>query len=101
DKLLVTGIPDSSSGSKGVAYLFNTNGDVVRSFPSPTNSSQDAFGKNATTIGDTVVISAITDNSQSTNSGVVYLFDGNTGQLLRKINHPHSKAEDSFAMSVC
>jgi hypothetical protein len=73
---------------------------VVRSFPSPTNSSEDAFGIKATTIGDTVVISAITDDSQSTNSGVVYLFDGNTGQLLRKINNPHPKAEDRFGISL-
>jgi hypothetical protein len=100
EQFLVSGIHGGVDNVKGATYLFDQSGNLIRSFPSPSSSTEDGFGTHVAAIGDLVAVSAIVDDSQATHSGLVYLFNGNTGQLLRTILNPHPRAEDRFGISL-
>src|ERR1043166_3781205 len=64
----------------GVAYLYDTSGNLLRAIDAPTGANGGFFGWDVEFLGDNLLVSAATNNAST---GVVALFDGNTGALLR------------------
>jgi outer membrane protein assembly factor BamB len=51
-------------------------------------------------IGEDVLVGAPSDDTGAADAGIVYLFDGSTGQLLRTIRNPQPAAGDHFGWSI-
>jgi hypothetical protein len=84
---------DTGAPNAGVAYLFSTNGTLLRTFTNPTPAANDYFGSVAAVGGDRVLIGARGDDTAATNAGAVYIFSTN-GTLLATITVPNPAAED-------
>jgi hypothetical protein len=100
--ILVSAPGDSSLALKtGAVYrLSPVTGGIVQTLINPTPDAFDLFGFSIATIGTTVIVGAPNDSSSGFQTGVVYLFDGNTGQLLRTINNPNPQVQDYFGADV-
>jgi hypothetical protein len=85
----------------GSAYLFDgTTGALLRTFNNPAPDVRDEFGFAIAPVGRNVLIAAQGDSDGRQRAGSVYLFDGNTGELLLTINNPEPAAFDRFGWSV-
>jgi predicted Ser/Thr protein kinase len=86
DILIGAPLDDSRARDAGAAYLFDgTTGDLLRTFYSPEPAAGDAFGRALAALGDDVLIGAAKDDHPSAaDAGSVYLFDGETGQLVQR-----------------
>jgi hypothetical protein len=79
-----------------MVYLFNTSGQLLRTFQNPSPASDDFFGNSVALVGNDVLVGAIGVNG---GRGAAYLFD-TSGQLLEMFSDPSAKPEDNFATSV-
>jgi hypothetical protein len=100
--VLVAAPGDSSLAFKtGAVYRFSpVTGGVVQTLINPTPDAFDLFGFSIATIGTTVIVGAPNDSISGFKTGVVYLFDGNTGELLQTINNPNPQIQDYFGADV-
>jgi hypothetical protein len=100
--VLVAAPGDSSLAfNTGAVYRFSpVTGGVVQTFINPTPDAFDLFGFSVATLETTVIVGAPNDSSSGFKTGVVYLFDGNTGELLRTINNPNPQIQDYFGADV-
>jgi hypothetical protein len=104
---LVGAIHDSTAGSNaGAAYLFDdATGNLLQTFLNP-NPAQDGtgnldfFGWAVAGFGNNVLVSAIGEDIGAQETGVVYLFDGATGQLLQTIQNPTPTPGDRFGSEI-
>ena len=73
----------------GAAYLFHTNGTLIRTFlRPPAGQALASFGSSVAALGtDRVVIGAFTDDRVGTDAGAAYLF-GTNGTLLATLTNP-------------
>lgn len=94
DKVII-GAPLSSPppvGRTGAAYLFQTNGTLLRTFLRPTSQPFAAFGFGVAAVGqDRVLIGAPGDNRAGPGAGAAYLF-GTNGTLLATITNHHPES---------
>ena len=104
---LVGAIHDSTAGSNaGAAYLFDdATGNLLQTFLNPNPApgapfSIDFFGWAVAGFGNNVLVSAIGEDIGAQDAGVVYLFDGATGQLLQTIQNPTPAQGDSFGSEI-
>jgi hypothetical protein len=84
-------IAGAGGTNAGAAYLYNmTTGALLRTFlnpfPGPTNG--DNFGFDVALFGNRALISTINDDTAALNAGAAYLFDTDTGALLRTFLNP-------------
>lgn len=104
DKVLVGAVGDKTGAfDAGSAYLFDgQSGELVMTLHNPTPEAFDYFGRSLAYLSasNTLVISGYHDNTGATNAGSVYLYDGDTGQLLRPIHNPEPGEKDYFGRSV-
>ena len=105
--LLVGAIHDSTAGSNaGAAYLFDdATGNLLQTFlnPNPAQGapfSLDFFGEAVAGFGDDVLVSAPSEDIGAQDAGVVYLFDGATGELLQTIQNPTPTQGDRFGTEI-
>ncbi len=92
---------DTGAEDTGSAYLFNGNtGALLQTFNNPTPAQGDDFGLSVAGVGNNVLIGAPGDDTVATNAGSVYLFDGDTGALLRTFNNPNAGTINLFGVSV-
>ena len=87
----------------GEAYLFDANtGLLLQTFvnPDPDVDSRDFFGHSVSIHGSNVLIGAPWDDTGARESGVAYLFNANTGQLIHTFLNPRPNANDQFGYSV-
>jgi len=90
----IVGAPAESNSSTdhanegGAAYIFNANGTVRHSIPnpSPSTSVDEEFGGAVDISEDYAIISA----TRNQPGGSVYVYDPDSGSLLRTINNPNS-----------
>jgi hypothetical protein len=96
-RLLVSAPFGSTVGNdRGVVYLLEPSGSVVRAFNSP--SAEDfLFGRRFDARGSTLAIGA---EDASSGVGAVHLFDADSGVLLRSISNPDTGSQDRFGCSV-
>ncbi len=93
DRILI-GAPfedfDEVTFQTGIAYLFATNGTLLRTFTNPTPAFGDQFGASVSALGnDKILIEAPFDDTGGTNAGLAYLFSTN-GALLVTFTNPVS-----------
>lgn len=85
----------------GAAYLFDgTTGALLKTFRQPTPGFGNRFGFSVATVGNNVLIGAPEEDTGAIAAGAVYLFDGNTGQLLNTFRKPNPSGGDRFGFSV-
>ncbi len=85
----------------GAAYVFDaTTGDLLRTLNNPTPAASDFFGASVAVSGSTVVVGAHLESTGYAQDGAAYVFDANTGDLLRTLNNPTPAASDAFGSRV-
>jgi FG-GAP repeat len=89
------------NNSTGAAYLYNTSGQLLRTFTDPNNTSRDDFGFSVALSGTNEVLvgaPGVTEGSAA-GAGAAYLFS-TTGQLLETFQDPSNTFDDEFGFSV-
>ncbi|MGH7454209.1 MAG: DUF1566 domain-containing protein, partial [bacterium] len=103
---ILVGAPlnDTGATDAGIAYLFDATGTLLRTFtnptPLPSAGVPDQFGSSLAALGNNVLIGAPNDDTGAINAGAAYLFDGNTGTLLRTFTNPSPTLSDQFGGAV-
>jgi hypothetical protein len=102
DKVLI-GAPAGESPlspNPGAAYLFHTNGTLIRTFLRPASQAAASFGVSVAALGtDRVAIGANRDDRAGTDSGAAYLFRTN-GTLLATITNPAPVNSEYFGSGL-
>jgi hypothetical protein len=88
-------------GNAGRVYLFDRDGNLLRSIDHPNPLQDDLFGTSIAAVGkERFLVSAVNrDLSGQGNAGVAYLFNLN-GDLLATINNPAPGAGDQFGWAM-
>ena len=97
DRVLMSAGGDDSNGpNHGQVHMFDlTTGALLRTFDNPSPAPLESFGTPAIS-GDRVLIGAARDDTNGNNAGQAYLFDANTGQLIRTIDDPAPREKGVF-----
>lgn len=102
DRILI-GAPLSSPpplGRPGAAYLFHTNGTLIRTFHRPQPQAFASFGYAVAVVGpDRVLIGAPNDHRATMGGGAAYLFSTN-GALLAAITNDAPAVHQAFGASL-
>jgi hypothetical protein len=101
NRVLIGAVSALNGGIRtGEAYLFSTNGTLLRTFTNPTPQVGDGFGGVVATMGtDQIIISDYLDDLGGVNTGAVYLFNTN-GTLLTTFTKPNPVSYGFFGISV-
>ena len=105
-KLVASALSEDSAtgGQTGVVYVFDVlTGSLQHTLVSPTPSLNDNFGTEVSMDGNYIAVATRLDDSTGTNSGVVHLFESDTGNLAITINNPNvsgTTAEDWFGTGM-
>lgn len=100
---VVIGAPQDNSlaPNSGAVYAFSTaTGTPYLLLNNPTPDIFDLFGYSVATIDNNIIVGAPNDSTLAPGGGTVYLFDGNTGQLLQTLVNPNPQPNDFFGASV-
>ena len=87
-------------GVIGEAAVQTATGDIFRVYENPTLLAGDGFGGQFAAFGDDLLASAPGNDTGADNAGVVYLLDGDTGDVLRTFFNPNPIAGDVFGVGV-
>jgi hypothetical protein len=99
DKVIL-GCYQDGAATTGAAYLFSTNGSLLRTFRNPVPWSGDYFSSAVAPLEpDKILIGAFSHDGGTTSSGVVFLFDTN-GAILTTFTNPTPARADSFGQSI-
>jgi hypothetical protein len=104
DKIIV-GIPNKSTNTysnTGAVSIFDANsGTLLKTIANPNPSAYARFGSSVDVSENKLLVSAYTatvDGDQ--NVGEAYLFDANSGNLLKTIKNPNPDNDDMFGRSA-
>ncbi len=103
--MVVVGAPGADIESEedaGAAYLFDaTTGALLWELASPEPQARAYFGLSVAVSGNTVVVGVpYYDEDGAVDSGVVYVFNGATGEDLVTLNNPNPQEKAYFGNSV-
>lgn len=99
---ILIGAPGENTGQPGAgsAYLYDSDGTLVRTFNNPGAAAMDSFGYSVAGVGtDRVLIGAPFDDTGAMDSGSVYLH-GTDGALQQTLSNPSAAVSDSFGEAV-
>ncbi len=83
------------------AYVFDLNtGDEIFRVTPPDFNTTDGFGRDVGIGGQTIAVGAPYDTDGGIDAGAVFLFDAQTGDLLRKVTAVDATPYDYFGVSV-
>lgn len=100
-KIIVGAHLDSDNGtSAGAAYVFSSTGALLHTLQKPSPAPFDWFGWSVNAIGENVLVGCRQDDVGATDSGSCYMYDSNTGNLIRRFARPTPVAADNFGLSV-
>ena len=102
NSVLIGAPGDSTEGGfqSGAAYLFDTEGTLQQTFLNPNQTAGDLFGDAVAIFGNKVLIGANATDEGAVNTGIAYLFDAMTGDLLRTFYDPTPGAGQRFGASL-
>lgn len=81
----------------GEAYAFDlATGDLLRRFPQPTRGYESYFGMSVAITAGVVAVGDAADPAFGFASGAAYLFDLESGELIRKVLPDDAHEEDTF-----
>ncbi len=99
---MVGGAPydDTGGTDSGQAFVFDAStGTLIATLANPTPAEDDLFGNAVAISGDLVVVGALRDDTDGSNSGQAYLFQASTGALLATLANP-APFGDNFGAAV-
>ncbi|MFC1706546.1 LamG-like jellyroll fold domain-containing protein [Planctomycetota bacterium] len=101
-RALIGAYPDNTGGNDaGAAYLFDTEtGALLQTFQKPIPVAGDCLGISVALAGGHALIGAHRDGTGGTDAGAAYLFDTETGALLRTFQKQPPAASDFFGRVV-
>ena len=100
---VLVGAPGDKTGAffAGSAYVFDSSsGALIKTINNPAPSEGDTFGYSVDSLGNDILVGAWADDASTTDAGTVYLFDGNTYELVRTFNHPNAVIGDGLGWTV-
>lgn len=104
DRVLIGAMNDDTGGTDaGSAYLFDAiTGALLHTFNNPApDYDGDHFGRSVSLSGNKVLIGVWGDVTREYDrSGVVYVYDSSTGELLHTINNPSPANYDYFGYDI-
>lgn len=102
DRVFVGAFASAADGvDAGIAYLFDrARGEVLQTYHNPEPTSNDRFGSAIATYGNQVLISAHRDDYAATDSGIIYMFDVDTAQVVRTFPNPYPDADDKVGYTI-
>jgi hypothetical protein len=84
---------DDANNTEGLAYLYNTSGQLLHTFQAPGAKNGDFFGSTVVVSGNNVLVAAMYAYA---NPGIAYLYK-TAGQLVQTYSDPHPVKDDGFA----
>lgn len=92
---------DDSFTSSGKVYLYDrAGGQLELTIPNPSPAEYDIFGYGLGSLGDKMIIGSRADDTVGYNTGAVYIFNSQTGDVLKTIYCPTPTTEDNFGYTV-
>jgi len=92
---------DALSTRTYCVYVFDrASGNYVRTILDPQPSHEDFFGYGLAMLGDDIIAGARGNDSSGLDNGIVYLFSGQTGALLKTFHNPQPTGQDNFGYSI-
>ncbi|MCX7000727.1 MAG: FG-GAP repeat protein [Candidatus Sumerlaeota bacterium] len=79
--------PVDNKKNCGAVYVYDLNGTLHRIIPDPKQKPDDRFGMKSIFVDANIAVCATGDDTITTNSGAVYLFN-QSGDLLRTFHNP-------------
>jgi hypothetical protein len=101
DRVIVGAPGDAPGGSwTGAAYLFNTNGILLKRLANPNPGNYAGFGISVAPLGsNSVLVGANGDNTSGADAGIAYLFDTD-GTILTTFHNPEPAVVKGFGVSL-
>jgi len=102
ENLIVGDYRDDTKGpNAGAAYLFDGGtGELLHTFYNPEPGRKNGFAFAVAALSNNVLVVDKSFHPTHAHGGVVYLFDGVTGELMRTFCNPAPAIEDGFGQSV-
>lgn len=102
DNIIVgSGIDDPAEGEEQAVYIFDgDSGEVLQTLYNPTPNDFDRFGMTVATDGTNIFVSSPNDAVVAPYAGAVYMFDPQTGNLLRTFQKPTPSEGDYFGHHI-
>jgi hypothetical protein len=105
DGRILVGAPylDGGQRNSGAAYIFDPAAPTspLLTLKNPTPGFDELFGSFLLGVGNsTVLVSAESDERDGSDSGAVYVYDANNGQLLRSLGSPTGSSNNYFGRSL-
>ncbi len=100
---VLVGAPGNHSGApaSGAVYVFDsTTGALLTQVYDPFPVRRNQFGYAVVGYHGDLLVGAIGVDAGAGDAGAVYLFDGDSGELLRTLSNPTPKFLDSFGWSL-
>ena len=100
---IVVGAPRApgDTGSDGTVWVFDrATGALVRRLENPRFGRDDFFGASVALLGDQLLVGAPLADDHTADTGIVYLFEPATGQLVQTFRNPPQGTFDNFGFSV-
>ncbi len=100
DNIIINAYSDDGAAlDAGAAYIYNIKTNLLTKITSPDATASDLFGIGVSISGTKAIIGAHLAEGTSTNVGVAYIYDINTG-IFTKILNPDVVTYDYFGYSV-
>ncbi len=104
EQLIVVGAPgdiEGSNGGGGAVYIYNAaDSSLVGKFFADDADFADNLGRTVATTDGFAIASSPFDDGLVQDTGAVYIFDGITGDQVRKISYPGSDASALFGLAL-
>ena len=85
----------------GQVFLFDAaDGDLLWTISNPQPAASDSFGLSVAVSGNLVAVGAYRADSGATDSGIAYVFDAATGDLVSTLENPTPANQDYFGFDV-
>ena len=92
-------LDDDNGSNSGSAYIFDLDGNQLTKITASDGASGDFFGLSVAVGSGRIVVGALYDDDNGSNSGSAYIFDLD-GNQLTKITASDGAADDYFGYSV-
>eukprot|EP00594_Rhizosolenia_setigera_P020187 CAMPEP_0178958386 /NCGR_PEP_ID=MMETSP0789-20121207/11588_1 /TAXON_ID=3005 /ORGANISM="Rhizosolenia setigera, Strain CCMP 1694" /LENGTH=345 /DNA_ID=CAMNT_0020641035 /DNA_START=1 /DNA_END=1038 /DNA_ORIENTATION=- len=85
----------------GVAYLYKTDGTLVKTLDRQDASSDSWFGFSLAITDNKVIVGAYRDDDGGCMNGSIFIYSADTGDFIEKVVGPDGKRFNYFGSSVC
>ncbi|HUT94463.1 MAG TPA: Ig-like domain-containing protein [Thermoguttaceae bacterium] len=101
DKVLIGAFRDDTDGADaGIAYLFDADGNLLKTYHNPSPEPGDRFGHTVRAMGQDVLVTAPFDRVEGESRGAAYLLDGSTGEVIQRFISPTGRFNDQFGRTI-